>query len=1179
MTRPSTLNIVPKVYAPKSRPDRQVYIQGYPYRHDFHTIAPLAVSQGHKVHSSTAKLANRSPPLPPPPPSAGNVSLPPAPIAPSLIGVSRGPPALGNRRKAGISGDDKRSAPHNPSQEMRRQKDLEEAFSQLQDRIAQAILRLDRFDQELTAWKDNDVIGKELHLARRDARQQYIQDLAVTRAKDLVLPLETHMNSICYGVDTIGRDLASEYENMRAYRRQLVADMEETVAQLENMHREDSVDVLLQESGHLFSDLTRMSISASDLIGICEGLQNRGLWESNEDVRFWREYSPMGGKTPRIKHALTEMIDLRPKLDINAGAISLEVHILRKIRRSRLSYARHPELFQHLFHDLKFYITLNQIASSSSAIFHEARNFGFWVHSSFSVKTSRKVYRRWSDIRLWLLITKIARGASTLKEYYWSHLRGFKLFVLNSNSLDLPLQLAQVSDFGPFTVCLFRFNDILKLLNDFKADMETFRKFNPQFENEVEQRPALSRFLENREWFWKATHTVRSGFWRDLEAAVHWKTVANLCLGLVPRPVSRSLMRVPEDLDSVDQGPAVSHVPVVGFIDHRFQPSGYLYPQGSPVPVKYITSLARASTVVRDLSKNRVVALDLIMKDASEARPVSSTYGALRALSSSGRLPFDFVVITTKNEVAIFDIAYLGPIEVIWAGLFEPILDNESILKVGFNIEHQKRLLSEYLFHRLTRYHDLRLQSPNHIGRSPPPIDPSLAGKSSGAYSQKSDFAKDQGAAPPNPSRFFHNLASTGFAALRMYDSACKARHTGVVSSTENGGQSLSLDLGPVLIYADTRPPVRTMHRELSLPYVERKRTLLSLGRAMAKTMYENDLHTKDLPWLAKSLPASVRQTYVEKDCDLHAYVLFTTFHENLETIARYLEVEDVVSRILAAAERYQLPLLDIDRTYLTDLRGFSSAPSTEIEVVGRVRSLAQKKSSRRRRGEVGSLSVDTEAKIDETLNEEPILPGTTSQTQAAPHEVSPANLPVSMALKKKRTKRTQNVARRNLDDMKDSPKKRTAGGLTSGTTSTQSAAPTSPKERKMRIPLMPETGPPTRFSSFATATTQSPKRRTTLKSKVPREAKAEVAASPDSAGTKSPPRSVLFSPLWTKAKDDVPRESGQAAASSSAKTVHKTRHTARKAGQSRLTDRNPRQAFLKRTGTSSDQARYPPSL
>lgn len=640
---------------------------------------------------------------------------------------------------------------------MQRQKDLEEAFSQLQERIANAMLTLRRFDQELSSFKEHDIIGKELRLARKAAQQHYIQDLAFTRANDLVLPLDNRLSCISHCVDTIRQHFANECEHMRTYRRRLVTDIEETVVQMKDMHREDSVDVLLQESGHMFSDLTRMSLSPSDLIEICEGLRIRGLWEINEEVRFWREYSPMGGKTAKVKHTLTEIIDLRPKLDINATAISLEVHLLRKIRRNRMSYARHPELFQHLIHDLKFYVALNRIANSSSAIFHEARSFGFWIHSSFPAKASRAVYRKWSDLRLWLLIQKVARGASTLKDDYLRHLRGFKLFVLNSKSSDLPLQLARVSDFGPFTVCQSGFNDILKLVNDFKADMETFKKFNPQFKTEMDQRPALNRFLENRDWLWKATHKVRSGFWRDLEAAIHWKAAADLCLGFVPRPVSRRLMRMPEDLSLIDRGPKVSHVSVAGFIDHHFQPSGYLYPQQSPVPVKYVTSIARASTVIQDLSKSRVVALDLVTRNVTDARPLSSTNGAPHISLSSGRLPFDFVVMANENLVAIFHIGYLGPIEVMSTGLFEPILDNDSILKVGFNIEHQKQLFSQYLCHRLTQFHDLRLQPQLHIATAPLSIDSSLTTQISGAHSQKLDLAKGQGAAFQNPSLFFHS--------------------------------------------------------------------------------------------------------------------------------------------------------------------------------------------------------------------------------------------------------------------------------------------------------------------------------------------------------------------------------------------------------------------------------------
>ncbi|KAJ9638549.1 hypothetical protein H2204_004320 [Knufia peltigerae] len=1163
--RPRRLN-TPKVFLSGSKLDDQPAARSRQSRHGFHTIAPLAVPQGHRVHNPTAKPPNRPPP---PSPPAANTSLPPAPVVPSRIGVSTGRPALGNRRKAGSSSDDKRPAPHNPSQEMQRQKDLEEAFFRLQGHIAKATLRLDRLHQELAAWKEHNVIGQELHLARKAARQQYIQDLAVTRANDLVMPLDNRLSRISHNVDTLRRHFAGECELMRTYRRRLVADIEETVAQMTDMHQEDSVDVLLQESGHLFSDLTRLGLSPSDLIGICEGLQTRGLWEMNEEVRFWREYSPMGGKTPNVKLALTKIIDLRPKLDINAVAISLEVHHLRKIRRNRMSYERHPELFQYLLHDLKFYLALNRIANTANAIFHEARNFGFWVHSSFPVKTSRNVFRKWSDLRLWLLIQKVARGASTLKAHYWDHLRGLKVFAIDSTSSDLPLQLARVSDFGPFTVCQQNFNDILKLVIDFKDEMEGFRKFNPQFKAEVDQRPALNLFLENREWQWKATHHVRSRFWRDLEAAIHWKAAADLCLGFVPRPVSRSLMRVPENLTSVDRGPKASHVPVAGFIDHRLPLSGCLYPQGPSVPVKYITSSVRASTVIQDLSKTRVIALDLVMKDAPEARAVSSSKGASRTSLTSARLPIDFVVMTTETEVAIFHIGYLGPMEVISTGLFEPILENESILKVGFNIEHQKRLLSKYLCHRLIQYHDLRLQPQRHIATAQSPIDASWTTKASGAYSQKSDLAKGLRTAYQNPSLFFHNLASTGYAALKMYAAACRARDTGAASAAESQGQIPSPNLGPVLIYADTSSPARATYRELNLPYVERKKILLGLARGMAKTMYEDTLHAKDLPWLAKSLPASVRQAYVEEDGDLHAYVLFTSFHENLETIAGYLEVDDAVSRILVAAERYQLPLLDIDRKYLSTLRGFGSAPSTENEVAQILKIRTKKKSRKRRRRKPGGLPDESEVEIYEALDEKASLPEEMFQMEAVPPKVSSAESDVSKALTKE-VERLKEVAHGGSDDVKISPKDK-------------KAAHASPKERKKRLSVMSDTSRAIRFSPSST-TVLSTKRRTAVKTTVMSVATAK-SASPDLAENKTP-SSVLFSPLWTKAKHDAPRESpdkGLEASSANKTGAHKVRKRARKASGQRHVGTSTQAASSKRstrwdsTSTKQSQSLHPP--
>jgi hypothetical protein len=80
------------------------------------------------------------------------------------------------------------------------------------------------------------------------------------------------------------------------------------------------------------------------------------------------------------------------------------------------------------------------------------------------------------------------------------------------------------------------------------------------------------------------------------------------------------------------------------------------------------------------------------------------------------------------------------------------------------------------------------------------------------------------------------------------------------------------------------------------------------------------------------------RRAIENGDIDLHCYLLFTSFCQDLRTIAIDLKLQNPAVNILAAVERYHLPLLDDDRRILNAVIGFISAPRSNTKPIPSVR-------------------------------------------------------------------------------------------------------------------------------------------------------------------------------------------------------------------------------------------------
>ncbi len=690
---------------------KQQQLQSYQLRHDFHTASMLSASRGKAIHIPAASLPSRptaspltSLPRPPRPEQSlafDSKRYPRSPLAKTT-------PALGNRKRAESPGDEKQSLPPNPAQEIKKKEELrlqEEARQQrILQRQQQLRLNIQRAS-ELVEKLDTELLNPaimqtELLRTRKIAKEAHLNRVADQRAQKLVTPIIKQLEGISRDTDILEDAFANLKKEMQDYRRGLRAEMDHTMELFAQEKAGTDTTGMLRKLARTL-DNASYTMRTEVMGEICSDLQERGLWKMPDriDVRTWREYSPRGATKPHVWRALMRILNLRIQYEILDGDIQAELHIYRALRRCSLRYGRHPEIYGYLLRHFKFYEALTGIGRASDGMIKILRDTRSWFSTSFSGDLRVKLLDTWYHRRFVLLVQKVAEGAARISSAYHDHLDNLTVVGATSN---VPLQLAQVSDFGPFTVSIHKFSQVVRDAANLTDAIDRRGLLNGL---SIERRFSREGILK---WLTTAKE-LRRILWKDVETAIAWRGVANISCGIVYRPPNPSLTVVDAATrTSAMPRPDTRGLPATTWARCPWRTSTNLYPQEASIPINFVTTVWGAATVLYRLSMSKVIAVDIVVKGAQTEKAASpAEVGSAATRTPLFSLPFDFMVMASESEVTIFHLGYMDPADILSQGTFKSTLGNPSIMKVGVNMDFQKQMLAEHLGIELVEFYDL----------------------------------------------------------------------------------------------------------------------------------------------------------------------------------------------------------------------------------------------------------------------------------------------------------------------------------------------------------------------------------------------------------------------------------------------------------------------------------------
>ncbi|KAK5235171.1 hypothetical protein LTR47_004007 [Exophiala xenobiotica] len=899
--------------------------QGYQPRRPFHTSSILSASRGKSIHIPAASLPSRTTASP-----LTNLPRPPRPEQSLAFDSKRYPrpplakatPALGNRKRAERPGDEKQSLPPNPAQEVKKKEELLQRRHQLRVNIQHASKLVENLDRELL---NKAIIHTELLRTRKIAKEAHLDRAANQRAKLLVTPMIVQLESISRDAAVLEDAFADLRKEMQDYRRELRTEMDLTM----NLMAHEKTET---DGGGMLRKLARELDAASYIMRnevmaeICSNLQERGLWKMPDRMlRIWREYSPKGATKPEVWRALMRILDLRTQYEILDADIQAEMHIYRALRRCSLRYGRHPEIYGYLILDFKFYDALTGIDRTSDGMIKLLRDTRWWAMTSLYGDLRVQFTDTWYHPRFALLVQKVVEGAARINSAYRGHLDQLTVLGVTSN---VPLQLAQVSDFGPFVASIRGFSKVIRDADNLKDAIDLPLLLSG---SDIEHRYLREGIVK---WM-MAAKDLRRILWKDIDTAIAWRGVANISFGIVSRPLNPSLLVVDTATRTLDMPrPDTSCLPATTWARRPWRWSPTLYPQGASIPISFVTTARGAAAVLYRLSKSKVLGVDIVVKGAQTERDASPReVDSAATRTTLFGLPFDLMVMASESEVAIFHLGYMDPADTLSQATFKSTLSNPSIMKVGVNMDFQKQMLAEHLGVELVELYDLQPKAPERGSLEDPnwSILSALMAQAFGITLPRVDLSRGHEAVFKDPPLFFNHLASRGYGALQWYYAACRASQMTTASSAAGQPQDPMPEFGPVSLDI---PVERKGMRSVDLPALARKTYLQGLAKVMTRTMIEKGSSLGHL----KRFSGPSRRAIEKGDIDLHCYLLFTSFCQDLKTIAIDLKVQNPAVNILAAVDRYHLPLLDDDRRILNAVRGFISAPLSNTKPIPSVR-------------------------------------------------------------------------------------------------------------------------------------------------------------------------------------------------------------------------------------------------
>lgn len=887
------------------------HVGNYHARHGFHTSSSLPLTKGQPLYVPTSGLSKKPPSLPSPEalhhpgpkPSVparhdrGHRSPQPKPLPPS-----------GNKRRVGNVQDDTLSLPRSPVQEIERRtvvelqeltKKRELALREAARQAARArkFQRACHLSQSLERI-DQDTIAAQLVATRRRAKRRYLELWTKKHVLALTAPVVLGLDRLASRTLAVDRQIKQLRSDIQEFKASLLRRAESAEWELEFVKKPGSIDYLLRESGNSNRESVVDALSDATLAAITHDLLERGLWTpyNKPSSASVLDFSPRGASSVRVRRAMLGILWVRAEIDETTEMISKSLHLLRRIRMTRLLYSTLPEVFHFYVRELPFYIHIHEINNSAQEVSTLLRHLRTMINLS-STYTGRSP-TRYNHPRLKYIYRQAAHVTSSIQSEWRDGVAPLQALGMKS---DLALQDAQLSNFRPFSVFISRYRSLLTLTQDLMRYCG-----RSQY--------GRTRFAALIAWQ-KELKADRRDLWKAWTLALLWRTTADMYYGTIRSPRSSSAF-----MTSVDSVPAALDVPrpvqgdgvsvAAPQIPPWLRPAN-LYPQEGSIPIHFVTTAEHAYIVSQRLSGYKVLGMDIVTSPAS------------KLVAGSGVSLIDFLILASGHEVAIFQLGAMSLSRLADCQAFQQTLANPSILKVGVNADFQRSMLAtQFGFHldgcceletRETKprpYKDMK--DPNRAVLS------ALASKSlGGGLPELNILRARQEIGTKDPSLFFIGLASRGYAALQLHH---------IASSAETSPPPTS-SFGPVLVYHTAS--LGSSHYQLLGPSRPRSRAayMQSLAYAMARKVLEDHSFFHVLKRVSRrQRPILMRETLKS----LEAYCLFTSFNEKLETIRSILRIPNPAATILQLVDKAHLPLLERDRELLETGMGFASVDVLE---------------------------------------------------------------------------------------------------------------------------------------------------------------------------------------------------------------------------------------------------------
>lgn len=182
-----------------------------------------------------------------------------------------------------------------------------------------------------------------------------------------------------------------------------------------------------------------------------------------------------------------------------------------------------------------------------------------------------------------------------------------------------------------------------------------------------------------------------------------------MCFGIADRPRRPNLlMTTPSPTSRTDMPRPILGVPVKNS-PTRFpwQVSEDLYPRGAGIPIHFVPTREYGETLMKRFAGCKVLGIDVVETPTSEAGDEPK---------GSRRTPFDYLVLASDDEVAIFHLGWMSALRGSLYDIFQPVLGNTAILKVGVGLDRHRASLAEHFDIELEEFHDLTLKKEKSPG-------------------------------------------------------------------------------------------------------------------------------------------------------------------------------------------------------------------------------------------------------------------------------------------------------------------------------------------------------------------------------------------------------------------------------------------------------------------------------